>query len=213
MSYETIDGLKQILKSSFENAEQGISKLPHEVANLNGMSSPKIRRFLNNLCSHGLCNYLEVGTWSGSTLVPALFQNDCHGVAIDNFSQFQEQNPRQQLTQNLLKYGPELKTYEIIEADCFGMEREVLSRLPKFNVFLYDGNHGKVETECAINVFGGICADPFILVVDDIELTPSVWEGTQAALNHYTIHSSIEGHKRDAYHMGIFAAVVERVKL
>lgn len=206
MDYLNVEDLKWMVKESLENAEQGRSKLPGEVEVLNGMSSQKIRRFLNNLCSYGPCKYLEIGVWSGSTLVPAMYDNDVQAVAIDNFSQFQEQNPREQLNGNLLKYGSHLKQYQIMERDCFDAFRNVHH---KANVYFYDGDHGEHETRTAIEIYGKANAQPFILVVDDLDLTDSVRAGIGKALERFTVHDVWERRKDTGFHMGIFVAVLE----
>ena len=70
-------------------AEQKQSKLTDEIALWHnhdpheGMSTPRIRHLFNNLLDkniankHGITetNYLEIGTWKGSTAVPALYKN------------------------------------------------------------------------------------------------------------------------------------------
>jgi len=204
--YSTVESLKRIVRESLENAEQGRSKLPRDVEMLNGMSSPNIRRFLNNVCFYGPCNYLEIGIWSGSTFVPAQYGNDTLAVGIDSFTQFQEQNPREQLNQNLLKYGPNMKEYQIVEGDCF-MEFKNVNH--EANVFFYDGSHGEHETRTAIEIYGKKCAKPFILIVDDWELTDSVKVGTMKALEQFNVHETWVKTKEDLWHMGLFIAVLE----
>jgi hypothetical protein len=213
MSYENREDLIQYLKEAVEASKGDYPKLPPEVLGMNGMSSPKIRKFLNSLCGHGGCKYLEIGTWAGSTLIPAMYRNGCDAIAIDDFSQFQEQNPRKQLEDNLKRYREDIGMLVFLEKNCYGLSRDEMDTFPKFNVFFYDGNHGKVETEAAIMTFGALCHDPFILVVDDMELTPTVWEGTKAALNNFTLYNPVNLKKADDYHEGIFAAVVERLHL
>jgi hypothetical protein len=69
----------------------GVSNLNKDIFYLDGMSSPKVRMLLNNLCDRPNTRYLEIGLWKGSTLVSALYNNAKHidlAIAIDNFSQF-----------------------------------------------------------------------------------------------------------------------------
>jgi hypothetical protein len=67
--------LIQYVQLSVENAERGQSKLTPEILTIDGMSSPKIRHFLNNICSYPGASYLEIGCWKGSTFVSALYKN------------------------------------------------------------------------------------------------------------------------------------------
>ena len=63
------------VKQSIQNAELGISQLNSKILNLEGMSSDKVRHFLNNICSLEHGNYLEIGVWKGSTFISALYKN------------------------------------------------------------------------------------------------------------------------------------------
>lgn len=206
MSYETKEDLIRWVQESIDRPG---SRIPEDVAMLRGMSSPKIRHFLNNVCSYGHCRYLEIGTYGGSTLIPAMYENDVDAIAIDNWSQFPASecggyDARQDLNDRLMKYGGKFKTYEMMNTDCFD------AVIPKgTNVFFYDGSHDGPSTFTAIVRYGIRCHQPFILIVDDLELCSSVWEGTQRALNEFTIHKSWELKKKDGYHEGVFVAVVE----
>src|SRR5688572_19504540 len=84
------------LNQCIENAERGESRLNPEILKINGMSSPKIRHLINNICSYpDFKRYLEVGTWRGSTLLSAANGNKNIelAVGIDDFSQFVEPHP------------------------------------------------------------------------------------------------------------------------
>lgn len=216
MSYTTKEGMVEIVKSSIEKAEQESSKLSHEVSHLRGFSSPKIRHFMNNVCSYGTCKYLEIGTWSGSTLIPAMFGNDVEAMAIDNFSQFGPEqhedgfDAKKVLYANIEKFLGNRKKHslKVCECNCFYMKpEEVLTA----NVFFYDGDHSAEATQKAIEVFGATCLNPFLLIVDDLQLAESVWEGTKKALNKFTIHASWELKKENGYHEGLYVAVLEKI--
>lgn len=214
MSYETVQGLIAIVNEAVEKSQRMESKISHEVAMLRGMASPKIRHFLNNLCSHGPCNYLEIGTYGGSTLVPALYNNDVIGLAIDNWSQFGPEecggyNAREALNENLTKYGTNFKQYEIANEDCFNDNAlTIAGSKVKWNVFFYDGAHDEEATQKAIELYGKICNNPFILVVDDFELADSVKIGISKGMLSFDIHYTWHLKKSDAYHEGVFIAVL-----
>src|SRR2546426_12350592 len=82
-----VDFVEHTLHSIFA-AERGDSKLTSEILGLAGFSSPRMRHFLNNVCSFPSVNYLEIGTWKGSTLLSASYLNSGQFTGIDNFSQF-----------------------------------------------------------------------------------------------------------------------------
>ena len=81
------------LFNSFKNGENKQSQLIPEFLErrfLDGMSGIKTRHFYNNLANFPAdlpsCNYLEIGTWAGSTLCSNMFKNNINVSAIDNFS-------------------------------------------------------------------------------------------------------------------------------
>ncbi|MBT4497522.1 MAG: hypothetical protein HOC74_07365 [Gemmatimonadetes bacterium] len=93
------------VERSLMQTQLGISKLDKPIFFLNGMSSPKVRHFLNNLCELPQTRYLEVGCWRGSTLISALYDNHAsvnEVIAIDNFSEFQLDSQTQATSVNPL---------------------------------------------------------------------------------------------------------------
>lgn len=213
MDYSTIENLKTIVEESISGAERFHSKLPPEIFNLRGFSTPKIRHLLNNLCSYGNCRYLEIGVWAGSTLIPALWKNNARSQAIDNYSQFGPQeagfDAQKTALELIAKHKEEIGRQGIWNGDCMNLPDEVIKPA---NVFLYDGDHSAEMTEKAIVKYGKRCGQPFILLVDDLELSPTIWLGLQKALNTFTVHKYIELKKSEGYHEGLWVGVVEVVK-
>lgn len=222
MDYSTVENLKAIIEESIAKAERGESKLTPEIYNLRGFSTPKIRHLLNNLCSYGNCRYLEIGVWAGSTLLPALWKNGARSQAIDNYSQFDEKetgiNAQTTALGLLTKYKDEIGRQGIWGGDCLTLPDEVIKPA---NVFFYDGAHDEESTFKAISKFGKRCANPFILVVDDWELTGSVSWGTFRALVKAPTEFDAEKlpkdfpalntwilEKKNGYHEGLFIAIV-----
>ena len=79
--------LIQKVEYSISNAERGISSLASEILKLEGMSSPKVRHLLNNLCALPGARYLEIGSYKGSTWISALYNNSStliSSTSIDN---------------------------------------------------------------------------------------------------------------------------------
>ncbi len=146
-SYETTedliaqqDRLIAHVQTSIANGQQMISKLNQEALAIDGMSSPKVRHFLNNLCSLPEANYLEIGCWKGSTLVASLFGNQSSissAVAIDNWSDFG--GPKEEFDSNCQIF---LSSYpcKFYEEDCFQIAPCSLCNNP-INIYFYDVDH------------------------------------------------------------------------
>ncbi len=178
--------LIQHVQQSIANAEQGISSLSKEALSLDGMSSTKVRHLLNNLCSLPETNYLEIGTWKGSTWIAALYNNSSNissAIAIDNWSQFK--GPKDQFVTNCNTFLKDTK-YQLIEQDCFQIDLTLFSN--PINLYFYDGDHTTLAQEKAFTYFNGIFDNIFIAVIDDWNFV-GVPEGTYAAFAQldYTI--------------------------
>ncbi len=111
--------LVEHVKQSIVRAENRNSKLNRAVLQISGMSSPKVRHLLNNLCSLPSTVYLEIGCWQGSTWIASLFGNEASisaATAIDNWSGFG--GPQQQFLQNCRTFLPSLD-YKLFSEDSF----------------------------------------------------------------------------------------------
>lgn len=158
------------VQNSIALADKGHSRLNAHQLSISGMSSPKVRHFLNNLCTFPETSYLEIGVWKGSTLVSALYQNQGNvskAIAIDNFSQFNNENTRQEFTNNCNSFLPEFKEkLQFFSADCFNIDKASIFTKP-VNIYFYDGDHTALAQELAFTYYNGILDDVFIAIVDD----------------------------------------------
>lgn len=160
------------IKEAFALAESEKSKLPHEYVNkLTGLSSPKIWHLLNNLCSD-VDTYLEIGTYLGSSLLAATYQNNVKATAVDNFCM--KPSLRNHFYQNV----KHLKNLHFIEKDCFKIDP--LS-LPKINVYFFDGGHEYNDQYRALTHFLPAMEKEFIYICDDYNNAP-VRKGTEDAI-------------------------------
>jgi len=208
-----------------------------EVLKLAGMSSQKTRHFLNNLCSikDWPINYLEIGVWAGSTFLASGFMNDNSinkMVAIDNFSQFNEEDIKTLFLSNVLKnLGlPEfdVSKVKLFEENCFELDVSTLGG--PFNVYFYDGPHSLKDTEMSLTYYDSILDDVFIYIVDDWQ-EDEIQEGAKKAIKklgykiHYEISLHGKGgsnskqkvdsvpyyeHWRDEYWQGQYVAILEK---
>jgi hypothetical protein len=176
---EYIDSIKHALY----NTHLDISKLDNDVLNMEGMTGRKTRHFYNNLL--GIVpnpRYLEIGTWKGSSLCSAMYGNKANIVCIDNWSEFQ--GPKNEFIDNLEKYKG-LNTVYVVEVDSWAVE---VSKLPKFNIYLYDGAHKEEDHYKALMHYINCMDDIFIFIVDDWNWK-NVRDGTFRAIKELNLET------------------------
>lgn len=169
---------KDLINRSFTNAEQNCSKITGDsnLLNMEGMTGIKTRHFYNNLLDTPDARYLEIGTWKGSSVCSAMYNNNAKVVCIDNWSEFN--GPKDEFLINFEKFKG-VNDAKFIESDCFKVD---VSTLPKFNIFMYDGNHTSESHYNALSHFYSCLDDTFIYIVDDWN-SKEVRDGTFRAIN------------------------------
>jgi hypothetical protein len=180
------------VEAAIAKGARHISLLSADVLQMEGMSSPKVRHFLNNLCSKPNTHYLEIGCWKGSTLVSSLFNNDItvsSATAIDNWISFS--GPKKEFQENCRNFlsGAKLNFYEV---DCFKINPKDLCNFP-ITTYFYDGEHTELDQELAFVHYNDVFADLFIAVIDDWN-HPPVQKGTRnafAKLNYQILFEAI----------------------
>ncbi|MDB5119782.1 MAG: hypothetical protein JWN56_1000 [Sphingobacteriales bacterium] len=161
--YTTEDLYIEHLEKSFKNAEAGNSKITGEILEMYGMTGHKTRHLYNNLLNIGDSRYLEVGTWAGSSVCAAMYNNTSTVVCIDNWSEFGGADVKE----IFFEYFNELKganDASFIEADCFKLN---IDDLIKFNIYLYDGGHSYEDHYKALEYYLPCLDDLFIFIIDD----------------------------------------------
>ena len=93
---------KNLIETSFENAENGLSKINSDIIKMEGMTGTKTRHFYNNLLNFSDARYLEIGSWKGSSVCSAMYGNTSKVVCIDNWSEFG--GPKKEFLVNFEKY-------------------------------------------------------------------------------------------------------------
>ncbi|CAN5175613.1 hypothetical protein BH09DEP1_BH09DEP1_7890 [soil metagenome] len=200
------------VKWSIEQAEKGISKLNAQVLAVEGMTSPLIKRFLNNVCTLLNNNYLEIGVWKGSTFTAALFGNKSairKAVAIDNWSEFA--GPAAEFKNNCKLIAD--VDYSFYSEDSFSINISKLFNDP-VDIYFYDGNHTALSQELAFTYYNEILAPVFIAIVDDWNHGPAQ-VGTREAFKKlgYTIifERELPGkHDTTLWWNGLYVAVVRK---
>ncbi len=130
---------------------------------MDGMSGIYTRHFYNNLLNIEDARYLEIGTWLGSSVCSVMYGNKANIVCIDNWSQFSGPATKYQFLENLERFKGD-NNVSFIEQDCFSVD---VSRLPKFNIYMYDGEHRYEDQYNALKYYINVLDDIFIYVVDD----------------------------------------------
>ena len=157
----TVQKLVEHTVNSLANALENKSKITPDILQIEGMSGSKTRHFYNNLVNMDDARYLEIGTFMGSTVCAAMYENNATVVCVDDWSEFQ--NNLDVFLKNFNKFkGKNNATF--IEKDCFSID---LSTLPKFNIYMYDGNHSDWSHYHALRYFLPSLDNTFIYVVDD----------------------------------------------
>ena len=152
---------KTLIDTAFQNAENNISKITNDIICMEGMSGTKTRHFYNNLLNTENARYLEIGTWKGSSVCSAMCNNKAKVICIDNWSEFG--GPKSEFLINFQKFKGENDAY-FIENNCYNVD---VSNLPKFNIYMYDGNHSEESHYKALSHYYNCLDDIFIFIVDD----------------------------------------------
>jgi len=164
-------------------------KIPDWIRYMDGASGKKYRYFINNLLgSLDNVNYLEIGTWAGSTACSALYGNKARAVCVDNWKEFG--GPKDLFFSNIDKIKSSDLDFSFIEDNFQNID---YSNIGKFNVYMYDGGHDYQEQYDALKLTQSALEDTFVFIVDDWN-----WErvrnGTFDAIHdlNLTVENSIE---------------------
>lgn len=194
------------------------SSLPESILNMEGMTGKKTRHFYNNLLTMDGARYLEIGTWKGSSVCSAMYNNKATVLCIDNWSQFG--GPKDEFLKNLELYrGANDAKY--IESDCWKVD---VKSIGKFNIYLYDGDHTFEDHYNALTYYIECLDDTFIFIVDDWN-----WNGVREAtmksiqdlglqekhrievrLTNDGSHTADMNLARETWHNGISAFVLQK---
>jgi hypothetical protein len=204
------------MEAAFRQADLGVSKITDEIVRLDGFSGMKTRHFYNNLLDRDDARYLEVGTWKGSSACSAMYKNKANVVLIDNWSEFN--GPRDECLSNIVRFKGD-NTVVFIEKDSWSVD---VSKIPKRNIYMYDGDHDEQSHYRALTHFYECLDDVFTFVVDDWNWD-RVRKGTFDAIRdlelniieEHEIRLSQDGsytEQKDGWWNGIYACVLSKNK-
>ena len=169
------------IESSLKWAKLEVSKLNQDVADIRGLTSMKVRCFLNNICSEENAVYLEIGSYKGATFFSALYGNDINAIAIDNWrvekimpaitplwGSFKgsgvKTKPKDVFLKNLKKFKG-TNNVQILDENYLSFNKKSLQYKP--NIIFYDGEHTFKDQYQVLTDFKDYLADEFVLIVDD----------------------------------------------
>ena len=206
------------------------NRLSNQILKLDGMTGTLTRHFYNTMCSLETpgrkTEYLEVGTWKGSSLVSAMYKNGdtTHATVVDNWSEFNTSfeldpvtklphdiDPRGDFLKNMETF--DIKSVDVIEADFFTVDLKA-----PIDIYLYDGAHAYEDHYKAITHAWHALADDAIILIDDWSI-PDVKRGTMDALRDVNAHiiqtSEVTypegfGHQADGFWNGIGVFVIKK---
>lgn len=198
------------VENAIQSAETNTTKLTDTQFCIGGMSSRKVRIFLNEMIKPDT-NYLEIGVWCGSTFISALYGNQYKSaIAIDDFSEFTDEfylreckngDDIQKLAEmsvieetvasgnNLFLKNcnkSNIDNFKLIESDCFNLTDSDLESIKEVDVYLYDGGHSEDEQRKALTYYIDKLSDVFILIVDDWNF-PEAKSGTRLGIQETNI--------------------------
>ena len=172
----TVDEYTKRVLKAIDDGNTQTSNFDPEGYSIQGLSSNRIRHFLNSLCSHDDAVYLELGTYTGSTFFAATMNNKAKCIGVDDFSEPNVKpivdrgmwtecgNPYDTFVNNWQKYENgnaafvKASVEELTEEDFGGS---------KVNILFYDANHDMMVQMNNLNHLLPFLDDKFILVVDD----------------------------------------------
>ena len=178
------------LKFSFFQALAMKTKLPDDIIFMPGMSGKKYRYLINNFVSlTSNPRYLEIGSWTGSTVCSALYGNTAKALCIDNWFKFETEemvkkfyntkDQKKDFEINTKKIITEKIDFKFIESDFRNVN---YSDLGKFNIYCYDAIHAEKDQYDGVSIAQPALDDIFVLIVDDWNF-PEVRQGTNNAIN------------------------------
>jgi hypothetical protein len=162
---------------SIDKAIEGKSKFNHDIQ---GLTSDKVRHFLNNLCSYEDTKYLEIGVFNGSTFCAAIQGNDITAYAADHWRDVDikpiredipwndEEGSIETFIENVKSVWTDNSNIAILNGDIREATEENLDQ--KVNTIFYDADHELNVQRSCLNHILQYTENEFILVVDDANL-------------------------------------------
>lgn len=162
---------KTAIQSQNDNTDIVFEPL-HETFGVDGMNTPNIRGLINHFAKNANC-YVEIGSYQGSTLCAAAYNNEnTKVIGVDNFSWANKKGRNEQILKEATK---RFNNVEFLKMDCFEAIDVLIDRKEKVDVFFYDGNHTYKDTTLAMAKMHDIMTRDGIMIVDDTNMGNKDW--------------------------------------
>lgn len=204
-----MDLIKHI-DDSIEWGTLEVSKLTQDILDIQGITSNKVRCFLNNICNIDGATYLEVGVFRGATFCSAMYGNDIYSIGIDNFmspnltpqnvsqkiGNYYKHNidilPQEDFINNVKRFGNVNKT-SVYKTDYQTFDFKTLSNV---DIIFYDGETKYHDQYVALNNMLPIFSKETILIMDD-------WNWNKGAFDKFTEDNNLFiSHHREIFTSG-----------
>ncbi len=163
------------VKNALDKAKKEESKLSQTTLDIPGLTSHKVKHFINNMCEMPDTSYLEVGVYQGAMFASALEGNNIVANAVDNWSDTSnvpmkdidikaEKGNTKELFKKNIRPHVSGKSIVIVDSDS----EDSLSKIPvKSNVVLYDGEHTVEAHYSFLTKYNNKIDNTFCFIVDD----------------------------------------------
>lgn len=169
------------IDDSIEWGELEVSKLNQDILDIHGITSNKVKCFLNNICNIDNATYLEIGVFRGSTFCSAIHNNNIRSIAIDNFmspnltpkgvsqkiGNLYKHNidvlPQEEFITNVKKYG-DAEKISVYKTDYQTFD---FKTLPNVDIIFYDGETKFHDQYVALTNMLPIFSKETIIIMDD----------------------------------------------
>lgn len=163
------------LEKSLIDSGKNLSSFNELDYNIEGLSSSRVRHFLNNVCSIKDARYLEIGAYAGSTFFAAVMNNNVYSYAVDSYEISSiaparldlewkgYSKPKYEFIANAMKYKP--KSYKHIDKPINLLDNNDIDQ--SVNIIFYDADHKYQPQKDSLKSLLKFADDTFILIVDD----------------------------------------------
>lgn len=209
--------LVQKLNDTINNVESSwFYPAPFRIRFIEGMSGQAFRGLLNLLFSDGMSNYLEIGSWKGSTVCGVLHGNHVKAVCIDDWSQFT--GPAGIFFKNVGTHLNRSSRLTVISRDFRKVDFGGL--FENFvDVYFFDGPHTEEDHIDGVKVIESLNFKTLLFIVDDWN-DETVRRGTSLGIKTLVdskvafvkeIFTSTERSMTTRWHNGCAFFIIEKV--
>jgi len=198
--------LADVCEKAYASAIVGNNELPEEVVAIKGLTSLKVKNFINSICNRHNTKYMELGVFQGAILCAAVSGNASTAIGIDHWEEWGitptniaehsfPEDPKEICERNIDTAGA-TERVTLIKADMFAVDANDLPH--KVNTLFYDGSHAEDSHHMVLKAFKPALEHEFIYIVDDWNWD-QVRDGTQKGIEDHGFEIL---HKREIFTKG-----------